>query len=82
MNKKRKGIGLRKLYSLGEDVMAKADLGGGAAPVQAARVIAIGSKGRWRQAGGGGGGTGGGGCLSQSPSDRLRGCCLVPLPDS
>jgi hypothetical protein len=40
MNKKRKGIRLRKLYSLGEDVMAGVDLGGGAAPVQAARVLA------------------------------------------
>jgi hypothetical protein len=62
--------------------MARADLGGGAALVQAARVIAIGSKGRWRQADGGGGRTGGGGCLSQSPPGQLRGCCLVPLPDS
>ena len=33
MNKKRKGIRLRKLYSLEEDVMAGTDLGGGAAPV-------------------------------------------------
>jgi hypothetical protein len=42
MNKKRKGIKLRKLYSLGEDViMAGVDLGVDAAPVQAARVIAI-----------------------------------------
>jgi hypothetical protein len=40
MNKKRKGIWLSKLYSLGKDVMAGVDLGGGAAPVQAARVIA------------------------------------------
>jgi hypothetical protein len=40
MNKKRKGIRLRKLYSLGEDVMAGVDLGGGAAPVQVARVLA------------------------------------------
>jgi hypothetical protein len=82
MNKKRKGIGFRKLYSLGEDVMAGVDLDGSAAPVQAARVIATGSQGRWRQAGGGGARTGGGGCLSQSPPGRLRGCCLVPLPDS
>jgi hypothetical protein len=81
MNKKRKGIELRKLYSLGEDVMAGADLDGGAVPVQVARVIATGSQGRWRQAGGGGGRTGGGGCLSQSQSGRLGGCCLVPLPD-
>jgi hypothetical protein len=65
MNKKRKGIELRKLYSLGEDVTARADLGGGA--VQVARVIATWSQGRRRQAGGGGGQTGGGGCLSQSP---------------
>jgi hypothetical protein len=43
MNKKRKGIRLRKLYSLGEDVMARVDLGGGAALVQAARVIATGT---------------------------------------
>jgi hypothetical protein len=62
--------------------MAGADLGGGAAPVQAARVIAIWSQGRWRQTGGGGGQTGGGGCLRQSPSARLGGCCLVPLPNS
>jgi hypothetical protein len=41
MNKKRKGNRL-KLYSLREDVMAGVDLGGGAAPVQAARVIATG----------------------------------------
>jgi hypothetical protein len=82
MNNKRKGIRLRKLYSLGEDVMAGADLGGGAAPVQATRVIATGSQGRWRQAGGGRGRTGGGGCLGQSPPARLGGCCLVPLPDS
>jgi hypothetical protein len=43
MNKKRKGIRLRKLYSLGEGVMAGVDLGGGAAPVQAACVIATGT---------------------------------------
>lgn len=30
MNKKGKGIGFRKLYSLGEDVIARVDLGGGA----------------------------------------------------
>jgi hypothetical protein len=71
-----------KLYSLEEDVMVGADLGGGAALVQAARVIATGSQGRWRQAGRGGGRTSGGGCLSQSPPGRLGGCCLVPLPDS
>jgi hypothetical protein len=82
MNKKRKGIRLRKLYSLEEDVMAGTDLGGGAALVQAVRVIATGSQGRWRQAGGGGGRTGSGGCLSQSPPDRLGGCCLVLLSDS
>jgi hypothetical protein len=34
MNKKRKGIRLRKLYSLEEDVMAGVDLGGGATPVE------------------------------------------------
>jgi hypothetical protein len=62
--------------------MAGADLGGGAAPVHAARVIATGSQGRWRQAGGDGGRTDGGGCLSQSPPGRLGSCCLVPLPDS
>jgi hypothetical protein len=62
--------------------MTGANLGGGTALVQAARVIATGSQGHWRQAGGGGGRTGGGECLSQSPPGRLRGCCLVPLPDS
>jgi hypothetical protein len=61
MNKKIKGIRLRKLYSLGEDVMAGTDLGGGVAPVEAARVIAIGSQGRWRRTSVGGGRTGGGG---------------------
>jgi hypothetical protein len=45
MNKKRKEIRSRKLYSLGEYVMAGANLGGGAAPVQAARVIATESQG-------------------------------------
>jgi hypothetical protein len=40
---KRKGVKLRKLYSLGEDVMAGVDLGGGAAPVHAARIIATGT---------------------------------------
>jgi hypothetical protein len=73
---------LEKLYSLGEDVMAGADLGSGVALVQAARVIAIWSQGRWRQTSGGGGRTGGGGCPSQSPPARLGGCCLVPLSDS
>jgi hypothetical protein len=34
MNKKRKEIRLRKLYSLREDVMARENLGGGAAPVR------------------------------------------------
>jgi hypothetical protein len=82
MNKKRKGIKLRKLYSLGEDVMVEADLGDGVAPVQAASVIATGSQGRWRQTGGGGGRTGGGVCLSQSLPGRLGGCCLVPLSNS
>jgi hypothetical protein len=43
MNKKRKGIRLRKLYSMREDVMARVDLGGGAALVQAACVIATGT---------------------------------------
>jgi hypothetical protein len=42
MNKK-KGIRLRMLYSLGEDVMTRADLDGGTALVKAARVIATGS---------------------------------------
>jgi hypothetical protein len=40
MNKKRKGIDLRNLYSLGEDVMTREDLGGGAAPMQAVCIIA------------------------------------------
>jgi hypothetical protein len=53
--------------------MAGADSGGGAAPVQAARVIVTGSQGRWSQAGGGGGRTGGGGCLSR----RLLPCALA-----
>lgn len=75
MNKKRKDIMLRKLYSLGEDVMARADLGGGAAPVQAARATLL--QGH-REAGGR---TGGGVCLSQSPPGRLGGCYLVPLQD-
>jgi hypothetical protein len=44
MDKKRKGIKLSKLYSLGENVKAGANLGGGATPVQAARVIATGHK--------------------------------------
>jgi hypothetical protein len=74
-NKKRKVIRLRKLYSLGENVMAGADLDGGATPVQAACVIDTGSQGGWRR-------TGGGGCMSQSPPDRLGGCCLMPLSDS
>ena len=37
MNKKRKGIRLRKLYSLGEDVMAEVDLDSGVASVGRAR---------------------------------------------
>jgi hypothetical protein len=82
MNKKRNRIRLRKLYSLGEDVMAGADLGDGATPVQATHVIATGSQGRWRRTGGGGGRTGGGELMSQSSPGRLGGCCLVSLPDS
>jgi hypothetical protein len=62
--------------------MAGADLGGGAAPMQGAHVIATGSQGRWRRTGGGADRTGGGGCLSQSPPGRLGGCCFVPLPNS
>jgi hypothetical protein len=50
MNKKRKGIRLSKLYSLEEDVMARADLGDGAALVQATRASLL--QGR-REAGGG-----------------------------
>jgi hypothetical protein len=80
MNKKGKGIGSRKLYSLGEDVIVRADLGGGAAPLQAARDTATGSQGGWRRTGGGR--TCGGGCLNHSPPDRLGGCCLVLLPNS
>jgi hypothetical protein len=41
MHKKRKET--RLLYSLGEDVMTGADLGGGATPVQAARAALTGS---------------------------------------
>lgn len=78
MDKKRKGIRLRKLYSLGEDVMAGANLGGSAAPVQAAGVIATGSQGRWRRISGGGGRTSGGGCLSQSPPAASEVAALCP----
>jgi hypothetical protein len=59
--------------------MAGAHLGGGAAPVQAARDTVTGSRGGWRRTGGGR--TCGGGCLSQSAPDCLGGCCLVLLPD-
>jgi hypothetical protein len=40
---------VEKLYNLREDVIAEANLGGGVAPVQAARIIATGR----RDAGGG-----------------------------
>jgi hypothetical protein len=47
MNKKRKGIRLRNLYSLGEDVMAGADLHGRwrGANASRARGAAAGSQG-------------------------------------
>jgi hypothetical protein len=62
--------------------MAGTDLSGGAVPVQAARVIATWSQGRWRRTDRGGGRTNGSGCLSQSLLVRLGGCYLVPLSDS
>jgi hypothetical protein len=39
MNEKRKGIRLRKLYSLGENVMTGVDLGGGATLVQVSHPV-------------------------------------------
>jgi hypothetical protein len=53
VNEKRKEIRLRKLHSLGEDVMTGADLGGGAMPVQATRAALLQGRGeaggRWRR---------------------------------
>jgi hypothetical protein len=53
MHKKRKEIRLKKLYSLGEDVMIGADLDNGAAPVQATRAALTGSQGGGGQTSGG-----------------------------
>jgi hypothetical protein len=79
MNKKRKGIKLRKLYSLGEDVMIGADLGSSAALLQDRR-----------EAGGGmaeadtGLASSDGGCLSQSPPPlrRLLLCAIAGSVES